>query len=455
MYLVVGGLVVLLLASAGATLGVRLHLVAVGHHLTNTLRPAQVQAADLAQAYIDEETGERGYLLTRDEEFLRAYDAGKLATARITAGLRRLFADDPVTTRMIDDLDRMAATWRRQVIGPEIAAFRSGTLGGDGLVASVDRGRMMFDELRTTTENLQNRVDQLVASALQDSSIAQTTANDVTIGAALAAALLALLAAWQLRTSFAVPLNQLVGQVRRVSGGDLDQSVRVSGPEELEDVGRTVEAMRVRILAESARSAGAARQLARYEEAERIASSLGDTVIRQLFRTSLALQSAASRYPSLGPVLRTMIGDLDRAVKDLQSAIFELSSAPTEPALGDQVLELVDQLAPAAAPEVQFSGDLAGEPMRPVAGAAVAVVREVLGAMVRPSTIGLTAEDDEFTLHVTGTPTGSAADRVGEHDAALRTRAERLGGGCVVDRTDDTVTVHWHVPIPPTDEAAR
>lgn len=440
---------VLLLATAGATTGVRLRVAAVSDRLSGTLRPAQVQTAALTQAYIDEETGQLGYLLTRDPTFLRAYDNGQQDAVGVTGRLRSLFTADQETTRMIDQVDRAAMAWRRQAVDREIAAFRAGSLVGPDLVASVAESNMLFDVLRTRTRTLQNRVDQLVANALQESNTAQSTANDVTIAAALAAAVLGLLAAWQLRTSFAVPLNKLVGQVRRVSAGDLDQSVRVAGPEELVDVGRTVEAMRVRILAESARSAGAARQVARYEEAERIASSLGDTVIRQLFRTSLALQSAASRYPSLSPVLRTVIGDLDRAVKGLQSAIFELSSAPAEPALGDQVLELVDQLAPDGAPEVQFSGDLAGDELRPMAAEVVAVVREVLDAMVRPAAISLTTADNELTLHVTGAPTDA---QVGEHDAAVRARAERLGGRCAVDRTDDTMTVHWRVPIPPPED---
>ncbi|HEX5401820.1 MAG TPA: CHASE3 domain-containing protein [Pseudonocardiaceae bacterium] len=452
-YLLVGGLLVLLVATASTTTVVRLRLSAVGHRLTTTLRPAQVATADMIQAYIDEETGERGYLLTRDPVFLQPYDSGELEVRRVRTQLGRQFTDDSVTMRLLDEIDQAAHAWRVQVIDPEIAAFRRGALTGDALVDSVGLGKDRFDALRAKLGELQDRINLLVTGALQDSDAAQSTANNVTVAAAIVAALLAFFAAWQLRTSFAIPLNKLVAQVRRVASGDLDQSVDVSGPLEVATVGETVEAMRVRILAESARSASAAQQLARYEEAERIASSLGDTVIRQLFTTSLALQSTAARYPAAAPVLAGAISDLDHALKDLQTAIFELSSAPSWQPLGNQVIDLVDQLEAGlgVAPEVQLAGSVDSDRLRPVATDVVAVVRDVLGAIVRPaagsrSTISLSTDDDMVRLLITGggVPAGVETGAVGE----VRERATRLGGTCTVERTGDSVTFDWQVPVP-------
>jgi CHASE3 domain sensor protein len=450
-YLVVGGLLALLLVTAGATTAVRLHLSSVGHRLTNTLRPAQTEMADLTQAYIDEETGERGYLLTRDPSFLEPYTFGERATTTATTRLRQLFVDDPGSLLALERVTRAADGWRTQAIDPELVAFRNGSLTGQALIAAVGRGKTLFDALRARIADLQSRINELVNEALQESNSAQSMANNVTIAAAIAAAVLAALAAWQLRLSFAVPLNRLLAQVRRVSSGDLDHSVDASGPLEIVTVGRTVEAMRVRILAESAKAAEADRQLARYEEAERIASSLGDTVIGQLFTTSLALQSAAGRYPPVAPVLASAIGDLDRAVKDLQSAIFELAStAPSQQSLGNQVLDVVDQweAGVGAAPEVRLAGAVDSERLQLVAADVVAVVREVLTTVVRPSdltpVISVSADDDAVLLRVTGGVRDHAVDV-----AAIRQRAEQLGGSCAVDVAGAVVTVDWQVPLTP------
>ncbi|HEY1572764.1 MAG TPA: CHASE3 domain-containing protein [Pseudonocardiaceae bacterium] len=448
-YLVVGGLLALLLVTAGATTAVRLHLSSVGHRLTNTLRPAQAEVADLVQAYIDEETGERGYLLTRDPSFLEPYAFGERATSTATTRLRHLFADDQESSAALERVTRAADAWRTQAIDPELVAFRNGSLTGQALVGAVGKGKTLFDALRAVLGDLQTRINDEVNSALQVSNAAQTTANNVTIAAAIAAAVLAAVAAWQLRRSFAVPLNRLVAQVRRVSSGDLDHSVDVSGPLEITTVADTVETMRVRILAESAKAADVGRQLARYEEAERIASSLGDTVIGQLFTTSLVLQSAAGRYPLVAPVLAGAIGDLDRAVKDLRSAIFELtSSASGQQSLGNQVLDVVDQweTGVGVAPEVQLAGVVDSDRLQPMAADVVAVVREVLATVVRPSdvatVISVSADDDTVRLRVTGGARDQAVDVAG-----LRQRAEHWGGSCGVDVAGAVVTVSWQVPL--------
>lgn len=450
MYLIVGGLAVLLLVTAGATIAVRLRLNSVAHQLSDTLRPAQVAVADLGKGYVDEETGERGYLLTRQAAYLQPYYSGEQETAHAHAQLTREFADDPYSLAMLAQVERTARAWQTDVIEPEVRAAQDGTLTPEVLVGSVSLGKTLFDRLRTQLGTLQDRVDQLTNAEVQTSYSVQGLANDIAIAAAVAAAVLAGLAVWLLRTSLAVPLNELVAQVRRVSGGDLDHRVDVTGPQEVETVAETVETMRVRILAESARSATAGRQLARYEEAERIASSLGDTVIRQLFTTSLTLQSTASRYPPVSAVLSGAIADLDRALKDLQSAIFELTAPPSLRPLGSQVLDLVDQLEAglSAAPEVQFIGSLDSDRLRPVVPDVVAVVRELLAAVVRPaapgeSTVSVTVEADELRVRVTG---GTSGDT---DLAGVAERADWLGGRCDIEREAETVTVTWAIPLPP------
>ncbi|HEX3588264.1 MAG TPA: CHASE3 domain-containing protein, partial [Pseudonocardiaceae bacterium] len=203
-YLIVGSLLVLLLVTAGATTAVRLHVTSVGHRLSGTLRPAQTAASVLAEAYIDEETGERGFLLTRDPAFLRPYYQGESTASRSTAHLLDLFANDLRTMAMLTGVRDGAAAWRSQAIDPELTAFERGTLDGPQLVDSVGRGKELFDTLRSRLTLLEDRIDSLVSAALQDSSAAQRVANNVTIAAAVAAVLLAGVAAWQLRTSFAM-----------------------------------------------------------------------------------------------------------------------------------------------------------------------------------------------------------------------------------------------------------
>lgn len=452
MYLVVGGLLLLLLATAGTTTAVRLRVTSIGRVLSGTLRPAQMSAADLIKAYVDEETGERGYLLTRDVSFLAPYNAGRQAATAAHGQLTEELAGDPASRRILSQVDAAAAQWQTRVIQPELSAASHGSLSGPAIVASVSLGRTLFDTLRTHLRELQDRINTQVGAALQDSSAAQAAANWVTIAAAVAALLLALIAVWQLHTSFAQPLNRLVKQVRQVSDGDIQQSVDVTGPLEVTTVGRSVEAMRTRILAENARSSAATRQVARYEEAERIARSLGDTVIRQLYTTSLALQSTASRHPATRTVLTRAIQDIDAALRDLQAAVFELTAAPSRRPLSEQLLDLVDQWEDGrgAAPEVQLAGSLDSDVIQSVAADVIMVVSDVVSAVARPAatTISLSTDGAELRLLITGGGAELAAPDAPGVLAGARHAAERLGGSCTVEQQADSVAVNWRIPVP-------
>lgn len=455
-YAVVGALLLLLLVTAATTTVVRLRVSSAGNRLTQTLRPAQVAAAGLVKSYVDEETGERGFLLTGDAGFLLPYRSGIQDAQRFRAQLDRLFAGDTGSAVVLSAVDSAAAGWREHGTTPEITAFEAGTLIGRSLAASVSRGQTLYDVLRARLARLQDRVDDLVAVAVQNSAAAQRAANEVTVAAALAVLLLAALVVRQLRTSFARPLGRLVTQVRRVADGDLDHVVDASGPVEIATVGTAVEAMRLRIVAESVRATTSARQVARYEEAERIAHHLGDTVLRQLFTTSLGLQSTASRYPAAAQALTTAIGDIDQAMRELQSAVFGLTPGPSAPPLDRQVLDLVDRLTTGLgeAPEVHLAGDLDDSGLLSSAADVTAVVREVIQvAGAAGSSVSLSRTADALLLRLTVRSAGfppSDSDLV----AGVVARARHRGGDCTVLRDAARATVDWRVPLPAEGQSA-
>jgi CHASE3 domain sensor protein len=102
----------LLLGAVGAllaaTLATQLLLQArqrdIRNDLVNHLDPARVTTADLRAAALDQETGIRGYALTRDPGFLRPYDDGQEEADDALARLRRLVGSG---TRIDAELDRV------------------------------------------------------------------------------------------------------------------------------------------------------------------------------------------------------------------------------------------------------------------------------------------------------------------------------------------------------------
>ena len=118
------------LAAAGVLLVASLAVVSFVH-LTDTRRqllgqidPASLQSDQLFQAYLDEETGIRGYLLTRDSAFLQPYAQGVSAQRAASSRLRSALVGRPDLLRMVDDAEGAASNWETGFAVPVVLAGR-------------------------------------------------------------------------------------------------------------------------------------------------------------------------------------------------------------------------------------------------------------------------------------------------------------------------------------------
>ncbi len=87
-------------------------------------------------------------------------------------------------------------------------------------------------------------------------------------------------------------------------------------------------------------------EVAVYEDRDRLARDLHDTVIQRLFAVGLSLQSIATIAGSseFAQRLETAISDLDDTIRQVRSTIYELSSAAMNEGLRANVLSLVRDL---------------------------------------------------------------------------------------------------------------
>src|SRR5690606_4881884 len=73
------------------------------------------------------------------------------------------------------------------------------------------------------------------------------------------------------------------------------------------------------------RAIAAERDLARFEDRERIAHELHDTVIQRLFATGMALQAMTGQLPpDAAARLDKAVDDLDQTIRDVRAAISTL-----------------------------------------------------------------------------------------------------------------------------------
>ena len=231
--------------------------------LQDSFEPAQLNLQGLLTSLVDQETGERGYLLTGMEEFLGPYNDGKAATTQALSALRNELAGHDDLMAGIERLRSKVEAWQSLGADFEIAAKRSGRDAVVATLVSTRTGTRLFDSVRTEVADLQRRLTEATAAERRDLERLDQQLLLIDLGTLLLALALLSLATYLARAWFTRPLRAFGDSVREVAAGALTSTVKSAGPPEFSELAADVDAMRRRILAE-------------VEEAERAREALAD-----------------------------------------------------------------------------------------------------------------------------------------------------------------------------------
>ncbi|HUR72859.1 MAG TPA: ATP-binding protein [Sporichthya sp.] len=260
-------LLLVLLGVAGSVAG---EFARVDHDvdtLVDKVSPARISAESLSAAYLDQETGVRGYVLSRDRAALRPYVQGRLDAANESAEIRRLLGSSPRVTADLDAIEAAGERWRADYASVAVAEVQA-TPADQKLKKLPEKlGQARFNAVRAHFEELNASLTAERGQARQR-VVDETTRIRTIAGGALVAAILGGLALWMaLRRLVLGPLDRLGSETRVVAGGEFGRPVTVDGPVEVRRLGGDVEAMR-RQLAESLLEARRAETEARLAEEE-------------------------------------------------------------------------------------------------------------------------------------------------------------------------------------------
>ncbi len=459
----VGALVVAFLVVAGTTLAARLEVASAQDQLHSRWRPAQSAALDLEAAFVDQETGQRGFLLTGDPSFLAPYLRGARSATHLEGQLRRLLATDATAEQRLAAVSAAAFAWRLQAAEPEIAARRQAPLPASAVDATALRGKELFDILRGHLAALMARTNTLTAVQLARISDAERTADIVTVVAAALAVLIAVLAFPLVRRALTRPLATLLASLRRVSAGAYDEDIDIAGPAEFAAIGADINTMRESILRHSDELVAVQNELTLRRERDRLAADLHDLSIQRVFGLGLSLSARASRDPALGHELEPLITETDRIIRELRSVIFDVAPPAKGTSVRSAIGEVVHESERALGfvPNLELRGPIDAAADGELGENLLAVLHEALSNVARHAgasrvDVTVVVEDGEVSLTVLDDGRGpgpTSGPGNGVRNAAAR--AAKLGGrAALAAAVDGGACLAWRVPVVPRAQNA-
>jgi signal transduction histidine kinase len=214
--------------------------------LLNKTGPMRIDGQELYSAYLDQETGVRGYVLSRSPGNLKPYEQGVTTERSLLAQLDTLNSAHG-TAAIRTDLklvrDR-AGDWQHNVAEPAIAAAQAGQ------PATTVAGTAQFNALRSAVDRLQADILELRNHAVDAAHRTGSVLVTLEVAAAAIVVLVGALMLWLLDRLVNRPVTDLAGQVRLVAGGDYERPISSEGSPELRSLAADVDGMRRQIAQE-------------------------------------------------------------------------------------------------------------------------------------------------------------------------------------------------------------
>jgi signal transduction histidine kinase len=428
----------LLAVIVGATFAVLLSMIAQlreagarAQHSDEVL----VVANRLERLVGDLETGERGFLITAEEDLLQPWQAARAEFPEQATTLERMVADNPAQQARAREIAQAGTSYIQDYSVPLVAAARR-DLNSARTVTVIAEGQRRIDAIRTDFDRFVAAEQDLAGARQQRSEAADHRAVVVAAGGLAGSILLIVVFGGYLSKAIVRPVRRAATMARRLAGGELGARTPERGVGEIgvlersfNTMARSLEETREELTASRARIVAAGDQARR-----RIEHDLHDGTQQQLVALVLDTRSAEAAVPPELPELKAQLAHVADGLGGALDDLRELSRGIHPAILSEGGLgAALKALARRSVVPVLLEVDIQQRLPEPVEVAAYYVVSEALTnaakhARASVARLDARAGDGALKISVSDDGIGGADARRGSGLIGLTDRVEALSG---------------------------
>ena len=212
-------------------------------------KQGELVVSHLAKDMVDRETGQRGFLITGEEEFLQPYVNGERNFNDHMLQLRTLVRNNAINLALADRVQLLANEWKEKAAGPEIAARREmnenpETMQDMSRVLQSGTGKSILDKLRGQFREFTDVELQLTAERYGNASSTSSFAIISTVLIILLGTIIAMLIGVGLANTIATPIALLKESATAIASGDLEAEIDVESQDEVGELAVAMITMR-------------------------------------------------------------------------------------------------------------------------------------------------------------------------------------------------------------------
>ena len=407
----------------------------------STARAITIESRELRLALVDAETGQRGFTLTGDEQYLQPYTLAVARLPRIRSELARLTSTDSEGRALFKsveaNLDRVFAHW-----AITIEMVKKGDPLRAQAVIQGGRGKLVMDELREDVERLERLHESRFAQFQEGWRISLTL-----VAAVVICVILLVLALFLLLLRYSARAIETERRHAAYSEGErerLERAVR----------DRTLE------LSELASYLQQVQEAERFNVARELHDEMGALLTASKMNVAWLLRQGQAFSPAMREKLQKLDGFLEQGVQIKRKVIEGLApSALSNLGLTSALEALVAQAASTAGIKMTFTppNDSLDEPPQDVGIAFYRAAQEALTNVQRHAKASEVAVEldcspqwIELRIHDNGQGFRNVGPGKTHGLRGMRHRALSLGGTCVIQSAPGQGTaVTFRVPFSP------